>query len=82
MEECTFQPQGLSKKSEPTKFDANEFYQRNLEWKQRIEAEDSKKQDEQLKLVTVNSLLLHEIIVLSYLQKNQNHSVPMRIQRF
>jgi len=53
MEECTFQPQGLTKKQESTKFDPNEFYQRNLEWKQRIEAEDKNKQDEHLKLVTV-----------------------------
>jgi len=61
MEECTFYPQGLSKKSETTKFDANEFYQRNIEWKQKVEAEDSKKQDDQLKLVTVKTLfILHK----------------------
>ncbi len=54
MEQCTFHPSNLTRKSEASKFDGNEFYQKNLEWKQKVEAEDNQKQDERFKLLTVN----------------------------
>lgn len=53
MAECTFFPNRLSGKPIPEKFDADEFYNRNMEWKRDIENRGSKRQEEFFKLLSV-----------------------------
>ena len=56
MAECTFYP-STSRKTGPVKFDADDFYQRNMEWKKKIETEDAEKQLGVTRQLTVNCIL-------------------------
>ena len=53
MEECTFTPSHNLGKTQISKNEADDFYKRNMEWKQKVEGLDTKKRDEYLKLCTV-----------------------------
>lgn len=53
LSECTFTPSHNLQKSQISKNEAEDFYKRNMEWKQKVEGQDSKKRDDYLKLVTV-----------------------------
>ena len=58
MAECTFTPSHNLGKSQISKNEAEDFYRRNLEWKQKVEGLDTKKRDDYLKLVTVKTFQL------------------------
>lgn len=52
LEECTFYPNGILGKGKIKGIDANEFYQRNIEWQKKKEEEATRKYEE---LYTVTS---------------------------
>jgi len=54
MSECTFTPSHSLHKSQISRHEADEFYKKNMDWKHKVDGQDSKKRDDYLKLVTLS----------------------------
>lgn len=63
MAECTFYP-STSRKTGPIKSDPNDFYNRNIEWKKKVETEDVEKHNEPVRTTTVKSWDRNKVLTL------------------